>query len=191
MAQSSGARGLACAQAGVRLIGGAVEPLDLPPPRALRADEVLLDVPAAGAGNWDEFARTGGWDIGARPPMALGVEAAGLVTAVGDAVAGIRTGDRVAVHSAPLREQGCWAEMFIAAADDVAEGPVGLPMGTAAAPPVPASDVVDHHGGDWPSQVITVEVGEIYPLAQGALALERARHGAHGTAIVPTPGAPD
>jgi len=31
-------------------------------------------VRAAGVGsNWDEFVRTGGWDVGAKPPMALGV----------------------------------------------------------------------------------------------------------------------
>jgi len=39
----------------------------------------LIDVRACGVGNWDEFARAGDWDLGTRPPMALGVEAAGLV----------------------------------------------------------------------------------------------------------------
>jgi hypothetical protein len=55
-------------------------------PRPLAGDEVLLEVMAAGVGNWDEFVRTGGWDVGAKPPMALGVEAAGTVLAVGQAV---------------------------------------------------------------------------------------------------------
>jgi hypothetical protein len=27
---------------------------------------------ASGMGNWDEFVRTGGWDVGARMPKALG-----------------------------------------------------------------------------------------------------------------------
>jgi NADPH:quinone reductase-like Zn-dependent oxidoreductase len=63
--------------AGVRRFGDPVEILDLPGPGPLRPDEVLIDVRAAGVGNWDEFARTGSWDLGARPPMALGVEAAG------------------------------------------------------------------------------------------------------------------
>ena len=35
-----------------------------------------------GVGNWDETARTGGWGLGRRPPMALGAEAAGVVAAV-------------------------------------------------------------------------------------------------------------
>ena len=52
-------------------------------PRAPRAGEVLIEVRAAGVGNWDEFVRAGEWDVGRNPPMALGVEAAGVVAAVG------------------------------------------------------------------------------------------------------------
>jgi NADPH:quinone reductase-like Zn-dependent oxidoreductase len=37
---------------------------------------------------------------------------------------------------------------------------------------------------------LTVSVGERFPLAQAAPALARARHGAHGTAIVLWPGDP-
>jgi NADPH:quinone reductase-like Zn-dependent oxidoreductase len=124
--------------AGVRRIGAAVEPLELPAPRALRAGEVLLDVRACGLGNWDDIARTGGWDLGARPPMALGVESAGIVTAAGDQTGGVAVGDRVTTHSLPLREQGCWAEWFIAAAGHVAPLPPGVPWDIAAALPVPA-----------------------------------------------------
>jgi NADPH:quinone reductase-like Zn-dependent oxidoreductase len=124
--------------AGIRRIGDAIEPLDVPGPRALRPDEVLLDVHACGVGNWDEFARTGGWDLGIRPPMALGVEAAGTVAAAGDQAEGIRAGDRVTVHSLPLREQGAWAERFIAAAEHVAVVPAGVSFDAAAALPVPA-----------------------------------------------------
>jgi len=124
--------------AGIRQIGGAVEVLELPAPRALRPDEVLIEVRACGVGNWDEFARTGGWDLGARPPMALGVEAAGLVTAAGDQAGGIRPGDRVTAHSLPLREQGAWAEQQIVAAGHAAVVPAGVPFDAAAALPVPA-----------------------------------------------------
>lgn len=74
--------------AGVRHIDGAVEFLELAEPRALRADEILLDVRACGVGNWDEFVRTGGWDVDARLPMALGVEAPDRVMAAGRAVSG-------------------------------------------------------------------------------------------------------
>ena len=75
--------------AGVRRFGDVAEILELPGPRSLRPDEVMIDVRVCGVGNWDEFARTGSWDLGTRPPMALGVEAAGLVAAAGDRVAGI------------------------------------------------------------------------------------------------------
>ena len=112
--------------------------LELPGPRALRPDEVLIDVRACGIGNWDEIARKGGWDLGTRPPMALGVEAAGLVAAVGDRVDDVGPGDRVTAHSLPLREQGAWAEQYIAAAEHVAVVPAGVPFDAAAALPVPA-----------------------------------------------------
>jgi NADPH:quinone reductase-like Zn-dependent oxidoreductase len=124
--------------AGVCRFGGVVDVLELPGPRSLRPDEVLIDVRACGVGNWDEFTRTGSWDLRARPPMALGVEAAGLVAAVGDQVAGIAAGDRVTVHSAPLRDQGTWAEQHVAAAEQVAVLPPGASFEAAAALPVPA-----------------------------------------------------
>ena len=124
--------------AGVRQFGGSVEVLELPGPRGLRPDEVLINVQACGVGNWDEFARTGEWDLGIRPPMALGVEAAGLVAAAGGHVTGIDPGDRVTVHSAPMRDQGAWAGRHIAAAGQVAVLPAGVPVDAAAALPVPA-----------------------------------------------------
>jgi NADPH:quinone reductase-like Zn-dependent oxidoreductase len=69
--------------AGVDRFGAAVRPMTLPDPRPLAPDEVPIGVKSAGVGNWDEFARVNDWGIGRRPPMALGVEAAGVVIAVG------------------------------------------------------------------------------------------------------------
>ena len=124
--------------AGVTELGGPVGPLELPGPRRPGPGEVLLDVRASGAGNWDEFVRTGGWDTGTRPPMALGVAAAGRVAAVGDGVEGIAPGDAVTTHSLPLRGQGSWAEQHLAAAEHVAPVPPGVSWDAAAALPVPA-----------------------------------------------------
>jgi hypothetical protein len=78
--------------------------------------------------------------LGPGDPAANGTrsEAAGLVAAAGDQVAGITTGDRATVHSAPLREQGTWAEPHVAAAGHVAVLPAGVPFEAAAALPVPA-----------------------------------------------------
>lgn len=45
--------------AGIEEFGGSVTVLEVPDPRALRTGEVLIEVKAAGVGNWDEFARTG------------------------------------------------------------------------------------------------------------------------------------
>src|SRR5439155_19971907 len=66
--------------------GDAVRMLDLSAPSSPAPDEVVISVRAAGVGNWDEIVRVGDWDVGHRPPLALGVEAAGIVDAVGEDV---------------------------------------------------------------------------------------------------------
>ncbi len=142
--------------AGIRGLNGPVEMLELPEPRSLLADEVLIDVRAAGVGNWEEFVRTGGWDVGRVPPMALGVEAAGTVAAVGRAVEQWATGDDVLTHPLPLREQGAWAPHLIAPAALVAGKPGGVSWEVAAAFPVPAltaeqvlTEALHITGGEW------------------------------------------
>jgi len=102
------------------------------------ADEVLLEVQAAGVANWDEIVRTGGWDVGARPPMALGVEAAGTVLAAGPAVRDWAPGDPVLTHPLPLRDQGTWAPRLIALAGLLARKPSRVSWAAAAVFPVPA-----------------------------------------------------
>ena len=124
--------------AGIRRIGDRVEMIEVSELRPLAGDEVLLEVMAAGVGNWDEFVRTGGWDVGARPPMALGVEAAGTVMAAGQAVNDWAPGDAVMTHPVPLRDQGTWAPRLIAPAGLLARKPAGASWEAAAAFPVPA-----------------------------------------------------
>jgi len=124
--------------AGISEFGGAVGRIELPDPRPLASDEVLIDVRAAGVGNWEEFVRTGGWDVGRSPPMALGVEAAGTVTAIGDSVEDWAPGDEVLTHPLPLRDQGTWAPLVIASAAVLARKPASLSWEAAAAFPVPA-----------------------------------------------------
>src|SRR5947209_6275087 len=124
--------------AGIRRTGDDVRLFQLPGPRPLGKDEVLIHVRAAGVGNWDEFVRTGGWDVGHRPPMALGVEAAGVVGAVGSMVTEWAPGDEVMTHPLPLRDQGTWAPMLIAPAELLARKPPGVSWETAAVFPVPA-----------------------------------------------------
>jgi NADPH:quinone reductase-like Zn-dependent oxidoreductase len=109
--------------------------------------------------------------------MALGVEVAGLVAAVGDRVEGITVGDRVTGHSAPLREQGTWAEQHIAAAAQVAVLPAGVPFAAAAALPVPAltaDQVID--------DAMQVRGGETV-LVHGAGGVDGAANAARGGSI--------
>ena len=124
--------------AGIRRVGAQVEVIGVGEPRLLADDEVLLKVEAAGVANWDEFVRTGGWDVGARPPMALGVEAAGTVLAAGRTVSDWTPGDAVMTHPVPLRDQGTWAPRLIAPAGLVARKPDGASWAAATAFPVPA-----------------------------------------------------
>ena len=128
--------------AGIRRIGGDVGMIDVPGPRPLAEDEVLIQVRAAGVGNWDEFVRTGGWDVGIRPPMALGVAAAGVVAALGAGLEGWSVGDPVFTHPLPLAEQGCWAPWLVAEAALLAPKPAEISWTHAAAFPVPALTAV-------------------------------------------------
>lgn len=101
------------------------------------------------------FVRTGGWDVGARPPMALGVEAAGTVLAAGQAVSDWAPGDAVMTHPVPLPDQGTWAPRLIARAGLLARKPDQVTWQAAAAFPVPAltagqvlGDALNLHAGE-------------------------------------------
>jgi NADPH:quinone reductase-like Zn-dependent oxidoreductase len=124
--------------AGISEFGGAVGRIDLPDPRPLAGDEVLIEIRAAGVGNWEEFVRTGQWEVGRAPPMALGVEAAGTITTIGDSVEHWKPGDEVLSHPLPLRDQGAWAPLLITSATVLARKPAALSWEAAAAFPVPA-----------------------------------------------------
>src|SRR5262249_6857652 len=124
--------------AGISEFGGPVERIDLPDPRPLREDEVLIEIRAMGVGNWEEFVRTGEWDVGSAPPMALLVEAAGVLTAIAVSVEDLGPGDEVLSHPLPLRDQGTWAPLLIASATALARKPATLSWEAAAAFPVPA-----------------------------------------------------
>ena len=91
--------------AGIDAFGGELRMFELEAPGSPAPDEVVISVHAAGVANWDEFVRVGDWDVGRRPPLALGVEAAGVVAAVGEDVRGLAPGTRP--H--PRRTaSGCW-----------------------------------------------------------------------------------
>ena len=141
--------------AGVRAFGGNVETIEVDEPRPLAADEVLIDVRSAGVGNWDDIIRTGGWGVGASPPLALGVEAAGVIKAVGARPGGFSVDDEVLCHPVPLRDQGTWAPFVIAPIGSLAHKPPAISWETAAIFPVPAltadqvvGEALALHGGE-------------------------------------------
>src|SRR5256885_11640572 len=65
--------------AGIEAFDDDVALLELPEPPPLETGQVMIEVKAAGVGNWEEFVRTGGWGVGRVPPLAPGGEAAGGV----------------------------------------------------------------------------------------------------------------
>src|SRR5438046_5474479 len=172
--------------AGIDAFGDAVRLVDRPPPSSPAPDEVVISVRAAGVGNWDEIVRVGDWDVGHRPPLALGVEAAGIVDTVGEDVTGLAPGDEVLTHPLPLRYQGAWAEWLVAPVTLVARKPTVISWETAAAFPVPAltadqalQEAAPSPAGEW---VLVHGAGG----ATGGLAVQLAT--ARGATVVATAG---
>src|SRR5213078_4908103 len=124
--------------AGITALGEPVEIFEVDEPATPAAGEVLIDVVAAGIGNWDELVRIGSWQIGGPAPMALGTEASGTVAAVGSGVAELREGDEVMTHPLPLRRHGTWAGRVLAPAATVAARPPEASWEACAAFPIPA-----------------------------------------------------
>src|SRR5215470_1749586 len=120
---------------GVSGADGNVVLLELPDPPSPGPGQILVAVEAAGVGAWDQLLN--GWDVGLRPPAALGVEGAGRVLAVGADVDEVAVGDRVLAHEAPLPGgSGFWAERVLITAAHAAACPPGLDPVLAGALPV-------------------------------------------------------
>src|SRR5213076_3170545 len=124
--------------AGITARGETVEILEVDELATPAEDEVLIDVAAAGIGNWDELVRIGSWQIGGPVPMALGTEAAGTVAVAGSSVTEVREGDEVMTHPLPLRRHGTWAGKVLAPAATVAHRPSAASWEASAAFPIPA-----------------------------------------------------
>ena len=70
--------------------------------------------------------------------MALGVEAAGIIAALGPGVEGWSVGDEALTHPLPLADQGTWAPWLIARAELLARKPALVSWAVAGAFAVPA-----------------------------------------------------
>jgi NADPH:quinone reductase-like Zn-dependent oxidoreductase len=172
---------------GVRSAGGQVELLQLARPGPPGPGEVLLAVQAAGVGPWDALLHTGGWDVGLRPPAALGVEGAGTVAAAGPGVTRLTAGDAILVHEAPLPGgSGFWAEQVLVQAAHVAKRPAGLDLVLAGGLPVAgltARQALDRLGVQSGTRLLIT--GASGPT--GAVALQLAVHS--GASVVATAAA--
>jgi NADPH:quinone reductase-like Zn-dependent oxidoreductase len=175
--------------AGIDRTGEELRVLDRPDPREPRDDEVLIRVAAAGMGNWDDIARAGGWDIGVSPPCALGVEAAGTISAAGREVTTVRAGQDVLTHPLPLRQDGTWAQWLIAPAALVAGKPPEVPMTVAGALPVAGLTALQALEG-FPGPGATVLVNGAGGVTGGMAVQLAARSGARVIATAGRAGDP-
>ncbi|CAM3480123.1 quinone oxidoreductase [Kibdelosporangium persicum] len=112
----------------VRQTGGpeALELVDVDVP-APGEGEIAVDVQAAGVNYIDTYHRSGMYPM--ETPFGIGLEGAGVVTAVGSGVTDHAVGDRVSWYSV----QGSYAEKLVLPAASAIPVPDGVPADTAAA----------------------------------------------------------
>lgn len=102
-------------------------------------DELLVRVQAVGVGIHDSYFLPAGISF----PFPIGIEAAGFVDEVGDAVGGYQVGDRIAFVSSMQVKGGTWAEYAVVGADSlIVPIPDGLSCERAAAVPVAGNTVL-------------------------------------------------
>ncbi len=94
-----------------------VDDLDVPEPGS---GQIRVRIEAAGLNFIDTYHRTGKYPLA--PPAGIGVEAGGIVDAVGDDVDGVSAGDRVAYTG----QRGAYAEQQVVPADAVVRIPDDL-----------------------------------------------------------------
>ena len=90
--------------------------------------QVVIDVQAAGLNFPDTLAIAGLYQTRSEPPFIPGMEAAGIVSAVGSGVKGVSVGDRVMNYGAT----GAFAEKRLAAAAETIPIPANMPFEIAA-----------------------------------------------------------
>jgi len=147
-----------------------------PDPRPERG-EVLIRVTVAGVNPLDHLVRSGlvpGLDGGRPFPRVLGMEAAGIVLAVGEDVDGLEVGD--AVFGFALTGGGTYAETTVLSAPNTARIPAGLSATVAATLPVAgttAVDALDQLGLPAGATILVNGVGGGVGLAVARLAIAR------------------
>ncbi|MGE3845210.1 MAG: zinc-binding alcohol dehydrogenase family protein [Vicinamibacterales bacterium] len=123
---------------GIEVIGLADVPVPQPGP-----GQVRIRVMRAGVNPVDVQTRRGDYSTNVRLPMGLGLDAAGVIDAIGSDVDDWRTGDEVFYASQALVNEGAYAEYHIERADMLARKPTGLSFDEAAALPIAAQTAWD------------------------------------------------
>jgi NADPH:quinone reductase-like Zn-dependent oxidoreductase len=101
-----------------------IEELDVGPPRP---DEVRLRIEAIGLNRAEAVFRAGLYPVQPKLPTLIGYEAAGIIEALGEGVAGFTVGDRVCVlPTFRLGEYGVYAERAIVPARSILAAPPAL-----------------------------------------------------------------
>lgn len=112
--------------------GSTIEPVEIPAP-AIDSSEFLVRVHAIGVGIHDSYFLP----AGAQYPYPIGIEAAGVVEDVGEAVSVVRAGDRIAFTSTMQPKGGTWAEFAaVGPGSLILHVPEEMSFTTAAALPV-------------------------------------------------------
>jgi NADPH:quinone reductase-like Zn-dependent oxidoreductase len=112
--------------------------LDLPDPEPA-PDEVLIEIKAAGVGQWDRLFRSHELDLGVTQfPLILGWEGAGVVQKVGSKTKRFIPGDKVFYYDYPSRDRprGSWAEKACVREDAVGTMPKTLSFREAGGLPI-------------------------------------------------------
>ncbi|MCX5064007.1 zinc-binding dehydrogenase [Streptomyces sp. NBC_00201] len=109
-------------------------PVEVPDPVA-GPGEVLLRIAAAGVNRADALIRSGLYHRAGRPPLIPGVEAAGVVAAVGEGVTGLEVGQRVMALDG-INAPGFYAELAAVRATQVTALPDGVSLAEGATLPV-------------------------------------------------------
>ncbi|ATG51201.1 NADPH:quinone reductase [Brachybacterium vulturis] len=123
---------------------------------APRAGEIAIEVRAAGVNPADGKRREGAFGTGGRLPLAMGLEASGVVTAVGEGTEGFAVGD--AVLGAPARGLGAFAEHTVLTASRSVVKPAEISFADAATLPVAGTTAYDliHQLGLTAGQAVLV-----------------------------------
>jgi len=160
---------------------------EVPDPRP-REGEVLVRIRAAGVNPVDGYIRAGAHARKAVPPFTPGFDGAGEVEAVGDGVEQFAPGDRVYIGGTRGKPAGVgtYAELVLAAPDQVHPLPAGVTVQQGAALGIPyatAFRALFQRGGARPSETVLVH-GATGGVGLATLQLARA----HGMTVIGTGG---